>query len=128
MEHRGSETFCVPPSRQGKTFCNYLLKSGNFERPPPLQYGLNFKLLHKNYPKTVCAPPPPLAWLKLFPPPPPFCRGKTSRVPPPTVLYAPLPVISDQPLILVMIKAQQILQVYALRRSDSLTAQDKRIP
>ena len=49
-----------------KLFAPPLLKSGNFSHPP-LQYG--FKLLRKNYPKTLCAPPPPSAWLKLFPPP-----------------------------------------------------------
>ena len=71
--------FCAPPpSRQGKTF-----------RPPPfkewklfatpLKYGLNFKLLRKNYPKTFCAPPS--AWLKLFPSPPLFV-GVKLHVPP----------------------------------------------
>ena len=69
------------PSRQGKTFHSPppLLKSGNFLCPPPLQYGLNFKLPRKNHPKTFCVPPP--AWLKHFPPPPPFRRGETSLAP-----------------------------------------------
>ena len=44
-----------PPSRQGNTFRAALLKGGNFVQP--IQYGLNFKLPHKNNPKTVCAPP-----------------------------------------------------------------------
>ena len=34
QENCGSETFCAPPSRQGKTFCAPLLKGGNFLRPP----------------------------------------------------------------------------------------------
>ena len=68
-----------PPSRQGKTFC----APPPFKEwklfAPPLQYGLNFKLPRKNYPKTFCAPPS--AWLKLFSPPPLFV-GVKLHVPP----------------------------------------------
>ena len=66
-----------------------------FTLPPPLQYGPNFKLPRKNYPKTLCDPPS--AWLT--PPPPPLHRGKTSHAsPPPLPFYSPFPVISDQSL------------------------------
>ena len=84
-----------PPSRQGKTFRAPPFKEWKLFAPP-LQYGYNFKLLRKNYPKTFCAPPS--AWLKLFPPPP-FHRGKL-HVPPPLPFCSPppLPVISDQSL------------------------------
>ena len=79
-ENRGSETLCTPPlEREGETF------------RAPFQYGLKFKLLHKNYPKTFRSSPS--AWLKQSPPPY-FHKGKTSH-PPPSCFVAPLPVISD---------------------------------
>ena len=86
------------------------LKVKTFSDPPPpsplkewklfaphVEYGLNFKLLHKTTPKHF-VPPPPSTWLKEILPHP-FHRGKTSNDPP-TVLYPPLPIISDQSLIL----------------------------
>ena len=55
-ENRGFETCCAPPQDRVKLFTPPLLKSGNFSRPPTIW--LNFKLPHKNYLKTFCAPPP----------------------------------------------------------------------
>ena len=80
-ENRGSETFCATPSRQGKTFRAPPLKEWKLYAPP-LQYGYNFKLPRKIYPKTFCAPPS--EWLKLFPPP--LFVGVKLHVPPPPVL------------------------------------------
>ena len=80
-ENRGSETFCATPSRQGKTFRTPPLKEWKLYAPP-LQYGYNFKLPRKIYPKTFCAPPS--EWLKLFPPP--LFVGVKLHVPPPPVL------------------------------------------
>ena len=71
---------CPPHHDKVKLFAPPLLKS-----PPPIQYGENFKLPHKNYPKTCCAPPS--AWL----PPPPFHRGKTSHAPSRFVAPPPSP-------------------------------------
>ena len=65
-ENRGSETFCTPPSRQGKTFRAPLLKSGNFSRPPTIMSKTSSYRI-KTTPKLVV--PPPSAWLKLFPSP-----------------------------------------------------------
>ena len=81
LENRGSETFCATPSRQGKTFRAPPFKEWKLYAPP-LQYGLNFKLPRKIYPKTFCAPPS--EWLKLFPPP--LFVGVKLHVPPPPVL------------------------------------------
>ena len=68
-ENRGSETFnAPPPSRQGQTFHAPPFKCWKFYSPPPLHYGFNFKLLRKNYPKTLCASSS--AWLKLVLPSP----------------------------------------------------------
>ena len=70
-----------PPSRQGKIFRAPPFKEWKLFAPP-LQYGYNFKLPCKNYPKTCCAPPS--AWLKLFAPP--LFVGVKLHVPPPPVL------------------------------------------
>ena len=50
----------------------------------------------KTNPQNMLCPPPPLAWLELFPPP--FHMSKTSHAPPPLPFCSPLPVISDRSL------------------------------
>ena len=83
-ENRGFETFCPPPSRQGKTFHAPPFKEWKcFRAPSPFNMAKTSSYCVKYTPKLV-VPPPPSAWLILFlsplfvgvrlhmPPPPPI--------------------------------------------------------
>ena len=93
-ENRGSETFCTPPSRQGKPFCAPLLKSQNFLRPH-FNMAKTLSYCIKTTQKLV-VPPPPFSMSKTFVAPSLFVGVKLHVVP--SRFVAPLPVISDQSL------------------------------
>ena len=82
-ENLGSETFCIPPSRQGKTFfARPPFKSGNFLRPP-FNMAKTSSCRVKALPQNILCPPPPFSMAKTFSPPL-VRRGKTSHAPPPS--------------------------------------------
>ena len=85
-------------SRQGKTFCTPPFKEWELFAPPPIKYGLNLKLLCKNYPKTCFATPPPPLSARLNPPAALFVGVKLHMHPPLPFCSPHLPVISDQSL------------------------------
>ena len=90
-ENHGSETFCIPPSRQGKTFMP--------PPTPPTSIWLKLQATALNLPQNLLCPPPPFRMAKTFSAPPPFRRGNTSYAPlSHFVAPLPLPVISDQSL------------------------------
>ena len=63
-----AQNFLRPPLRQGKTFRAPLLKSGNFLRPP-FNMAKTSSYHVETTPKRFVTPPPPSAWLKVFPTP-----------------------------------------------------------
>ena len=85
-----------PPSRQGKTFCDPLFKSGNVLRPPfnMAKTSSYHTKLHKLPQNVVC---PPFSMAKHFSTTPPFI-GVKLHIPPFRFCSPPLPVISDQSL------------------------------
>ena len=88
-ENRGSEIFCTHPQDRVKHLAPQLLKSGNLLRPSPSIWLKRQATCIKTTSKLV-VPPPPSAWLKLFPSPP-CLRGKTSHAHSPPVLLPPPP-------------------------------------
>ena len=104
----GPKLFVPPPQDRVKLFTPPLLKSGNFSCPP-YNMAKTSSYLEKLPQNFLC---PPFSIAKTFSAPP-FRRGKTSRAPPPLPFCSPpLPVISDQSLILI----QQA--IYNMGRAD----------
>ena len=99
-ENLGSETFCIPPQDRVKLFARCpVFKSGNFLRPP-FNMAKTSSYRVKALPQNILCPPPPFSMAKTFSSPPLVRRGNTSHAPPPLPFCSPLPVISDQSLML----------------------------
>ena len=86
-ENRGSETFCAPPQDRVKLFVPPLLKGGNFLRPPITMAKTSSSCVKTTSKFSV-------------PPPPSFSMAKISHAPPSRFVAPPLPVISDQSLMM----------------------------
>ena len=67
-ENRGFDTFCVPPEDRVNLFApTPLLRGGNFLRPPITMAKTSSSRVKTT--SKLFVPPPPSAWLKLFPTP-----------------------------------------------------------